>query len=84
MLGELTGDDRSQITECFAPLLTHLERPISRTTDRTLRESDYASMVDEGGAPRTIGLATVRRKLRGVAKQKAPGLTGNGSDLYAL
>ena len=28
-------------------------------------------------------MATVRRKLRGIAKQKAPGLTGNGPDLCA-
>ena len=28
-------------------------------------------------------MATVRRKLREVSKQKAPGLTGNGPDLYA-
>ena len=81
--GELTGDDRLQISPCFAPLLTHLKRPISRTTGKTIRESDYASMVDEGGAPRPIDMATVRRKLRGIAKQKAPGLTGNGPYLYA-
>ena len=28
-------------------------------------------------------MATVRRKLRGIATQKAPGLTGNGPYLYA-
>ena len=28
-------------------------------------------------------MATVRRKLGGISKQKAPGLTGNGPDLYA-
>ena len=27
VLGELTGDVRSQIPPCFAPLLTHLKRP---------------------------------------------------------
>ena len=79
VLGELTGDDRPQIPPCFAPLLTYLERPISRATGRSVRESGYASMVDKGGAPRPIDMATVRRKLRGIAKQKAPGLTGNGN-----
>ena len=83
VLGQLTGDDRSQIPPCFAPLLTHLERPISRTTGTTVCESDYASMVDECGVPRVIDMATVRQKLRGIAKQKAPGLTGNGPGLYA-
>ena len=48
-----------------------------------MREADYISMVDENGVPRTIDMATVRRKLGSIAKQKAPGLTGNGSDLYA-
>ena len=47
VLGQLTGDDRSQVPACFAPLLTHLERPISRTTGSTVCESDYVSMVDE-------------------------------------
>ena len=83
VLGELTGDERSQTPLCFAPLLTHLERPINRTTGKTVRESDYASMVDEGGVQRVIGMATARWKLRGIAKQKTPGLTGNGPDLYA-
>ena len=83
VLGELTGDDRSQIPPCFAPLLTHLERPISRTTGTMVRESNYTSMVDESGVPRPIDMAMMRRKLQGIAKQKAPGLTGNGPDLYA-
>ena len=40
-------------------------------------------MVDENGVSRTIDIATVRRKLGSIAKQKTPGLTGNGPDLYA-
>ena len=47
-------------------------------------ESDYVSVVDEGGVPRVIDMATVRRKLRGIAKQKAPGQKGNGPDLCAV
>ena len=45
-------------------------------------ESDYTSIVDEDGVPRVADTATVRRKLRSIAKQKAPGLTGNGPGLY--
>ena len=75
VLGQLTGDGRSQVPPCFVPLLTHLERPVSRTTGATMRESDYTSVVDEDGVPRDIDMATVRRKLRSIAKQKAPGLT---------
>ena len=33
--------------------------------------------------PRVIDMATVRRKLRSIAKKKAPGLTSNGPGLYA-
>ena len=83
VLGQLTGNDRSQVPPCFAILLVYLERPVSRTTGATVREADHISMVDEDGVPRIIDMATVRRKLRSIAKQKAPGLTGNGPDLYA-
>ena len=48
-----------------------------------MRESDYTAMVDDDGVPRVIDIATVRRKLSSIAKQKAPGLSGNGPDLYA-
>ena len=83
MLGQLIGDDRPQITPCFAALLEYLERPLSRTTGATVRESDYISMVDDDGVPRIIDMAVVRRKPSSIAKQKAPGLSGNGPDLYA-
>ena len=52
-------------------------------TDETVREADYISMIDENGVPQTIDMATVRQKLGSIAKQKAPGLTGNGPDLCA-
>ena len=48
-----------------------------------MRESDYILMVDDDGAPRIIDTATVRWKLSSIAKQKAPGLSDNGPDLYA-
>ena len=83
VLGRLTGDDRTQVPSCFAPLLGYLERPLSRTTGATVREADYTSMIDDDGMPRVIDIATVRRKLGSIAKQKAPGLSGNGPDLYA-
>ena len=73
VLGQLTGDDRSQVPPCFAPLLAHLERPVSRTTGATVRESDYTSMVDKDGVPRVIDMEAVRRKLRSITKQNRPG-----------
>ena len=77
VLGRLAGDDRSQVPPCFAPLLGYLERPRSRTTGETVRESDYTTMVDDDGMPRVIDIATVRRKLGSIAKQKAPRFSGN-------
>ena len=52
-------------------------------TGETVRESDYTTMVDDDGMPRIIDMATVRWKLSNIAKQKAPGLSGNGPGLYA-
>ena len=83
VLGRLTGDDRPQAPPCFASLLGYLERPRSRTTGETMRESDYTTMVGDDGMPRAIDIATVRRKLGSIAKQKAPWFSGNGPDLYA-
>ena len=40
-------------------------------------------MVDDDGVPRQFDFATVRRELGSISKQKAPGLSGNGPDLYA-
>ena len=84
VLGQLTGDDRSQAPPCFATLLEY-PRAAPQPDDwcDCAREADYISMADENGVPRTIDMATVRRKLGSIAKQKAPGLTGNGPDLYA-
>ena len=83
VLGQLTGHDRSQVPPCFAIPLAYLERPVNRTTGVAVRESDCIPMVDEDGVPRVIDMVTMRRKLRSIAKQKAPGLRGNGPDLYA-
>ena len=83
VLGLLTGDDRSQVPPCFAALLEYLERPLSRMTGATVCEADYICMINENGVPRIMDMATVRRKLSSIPKQKAPGPTGNGPDLYA-
>ena len=43
----------------------------------TVREADYTKMViDENGVPRIIDMATVRRKLSSIAKQKQRGVAG--------
>ena len=49
-----------------------------------MRESDYTTMVGDDGMPRVIDIATLRRKLGSIAKQKAPGFSGNGPDLYSM
>ena len=75
--------DISRVPECFHALLKHLASPISKTTGLPVHCTDYESMIDEDGAPRQFDFATIRRKLGSIAKQKAPGLSGNGPDLYA-
>ena len=64
-------------------MLSHLHKPVSGVTGKTVQACDYSSMIDENGNPRTIELVTVRRKLCRIAKRKAPGYSGNGPDLYA-
>ena len=54
-----------------------------RATGLPVHCTDYESMIDGDGAPRQFDFATIRRKLGSIAKQKAPGLSGNGPDLYA-
>ena len=81
--GELTPHDISRVPECFHDLLKHLASPISKTTGLPVHCTDYESMIDGDGAPRQFDFATIRRKLGSIAKQKAPGLSGNGPDLYA-
>ena len=62
VLGRLTGDDWSQPPPCFAALLGYLERPLSRMTGETVRESDYTTMVDDDGMPRIIGAQGRQRR----------------------
>ena len=58
VLGQLTGDGRSQPPPCFAILLAYLERPLSRTTGETVREAGYISVIDENGVPPATGTGT--------------------------
>ena len=81
--GTLTPHDISRAPECFHDLLKHLSSPVSKAIGLPIHCTDYESMVDGDGAPRQFDFATVRRKLGSIAKQKAPGLSGNGPDLYA-
>jgi len=80
--GALTDDDRATIPECFHTLLQHLASPRSDKASNIVNQNDYTSMVRDG-TPVPFGFAIVRRKLGGIAKKKAPGLSGNGPDLYA-
>ena len=57
--------------------------PISKTTGLPVHITDYVTMFDDDGAPRQFDFATIRRKLGSIAKQKVPGLSGNGPGLYA-
>ena len=81
--GELTPHDISRVLECFHALLKHPASPISKIIGLPVHCTDYEPMIDEDGAPRQFDFATIRRKLGRIVKQKAPGLSGNGPDLYA-
>ena len=81
--GELTQHDISRVPECFHALLEHLSSPFCKSTGFPVHFTDYVNMIDEDGAPRQFDFATIRRKLGSIAKQKAPGLSGDGPDLYA-
>jgi len=80
---ELVPHDASRVPECFHGLLEYLSAPVSKMTWLPVQPSDYETMVDDDDAPRQFAFATVRRKLGSIAKQKAPGLPGNGPGLYA-
>jgi len=81
--GELTPEEVAEIPEIFHPLLQHLQSPVSSLTGKTVVPSDYTHMAQADGTPNPITFDDLRRKLGGVAKQKAPGYSGNGTDLHA-
>ena len=81
--GELTPEEVAEIPEIFHPLLQHLQSPVSSLTGQTVVPSDYTHMAQADGTPNPITFDDLRRKLGGVAKQKAPGYSGNGPDLHA-
>ena len=73
----------AEIPEIFHPLLRHLQSPISSLTGATVLPSDYTTMAQEDGTPNPVTFDDLRRKLGGIAKQKALGYSGNGPDLHA-
>ena len=82
--GELTPEEFAEIPTPFHPLLRHLQRPLCTATGVTVGPSDYTTMAQADGNPNPITLYDLRRKLGGIAKQKASGYSGNGPDLHAL
>ena len=81
--GEMAPHGISRVPECFHALLAHLSSPFCKNTGLPVHFTDYVNMIDEDGAPRQFDFATIRRKLGSIAKQKAPGLSGNGPELHA-
>ena len=73
----------AEIPEIFHPLLRHLQSPTSSLTGATVLPSDYTTMAQEDGTPNPVTFDDLRRKLGGIAKQKALGYSGNGPDLHA-
>ena len=81
--GALTPEEIAEIPEEFHSLLQHLQSPVSSLTGKTVEPADYVHMARADGTPNPITFNDLRRKLGGIAKQKAPGYSGNGPDLYA-
>ena len=81
--GELTPEEIAEVPEIFHPLLTHLQSPVSSLTGETVVPSDYVHMAQLDGTPNPVTFDDFRRKLGGIAKQKAPGYSGNGPGLHA-
>ena len=61
-------------------MFSHVATTSSISSQRN--DVDYTSMVRDGTLV-PFDFAIVRRKLGGIAKKKASGLSGNGPDLYA-
>ena len=83
MRGELTSEEIAEIPGVCHPLLRHLQSPLSAETGATVLPSDYVTMAQVDGTPNLVTFDDLRRKLGGIAKQKAPGYSGNGPDLHA-
>ena len=83
MRGELTSETIAEIPGVFHPLLRHLQSPLSAETGATVLPSDYVTMAQVDGTPNPVTFDDLRRKLGGIAKQKAPGYSRNGPDLHA-
>ena len=81
--GELTPEEIAEIPAVFHPLLPHLQSPLSAETGAVVLPSDYITMAQPDGNPNPATFGDFRRKLGGIAKQKAPGYSGNGPDLHA-
>ena len=81
--GELTPEEIAELPEVFYPLLRHLQSPLSAETGATVLPPDYITMAQADGTPNPVTFDDLRRKLGGIAKQKAPGYSGNGPGLHA-
>ena len=81
--GELTSEKISETPDVSRPLHRHLQSPLSAETGATVLPSDYVTMTQTDGTPNSVTFDDLRRKLGEIAKQKAPGYSGNGPDLHA-
>ena len=63
-------------------MLKHLQSPISSLAGETVVPAGYATMAQGDGTPKPDTFDDLRRKLGGIAMQKAPGYSGNGPDLH--
>ena len=69
-------EEFAEIPPLFHPLLQHLRRHVCTATGEAVKPEDY-------GTPNLISFDDLRRKLGGIAKQKAPGYSGNWPALHS-
>ena len=80
---ELRPQDTADTPAHFLPLLPHFRRKVIPASDERVQQSDYSNMLAADGSPKPVELVEWQRKMGDIAKEKAPGYSGNTPDLYA-
>ena len=89
MVGTTSERARQIARECVTHHIRHKKPPLSPAPRQSCiaaqykDPSDYVHMAQADGTPNPVTFDDLRRKLGGIAKQKAPGYSGNGPDLHA-
>ena len=78
----LRPQDIADIPAQFWPLLPHFRRKTISASEERVQQSDYTNMLAVDGSPKPMEWVEWQRKMGDIAKGKAPGYSGNTSNLY--